>query len=65
MLNKEPLPYLFPIHTIIDPGTGVVGRVYSLGMKKGEVTEMRGQLTWALMEDGQVVFFRDRWGVDG
>jgi hypothetical protein len=64
MLNKEPLPYLLPIHIIIDLGNGVGGRVYSLGMERGEVTEMRGKLTWALVEDGQVVFFGDRGGID-
>ena len=45
MLNKEPLPYLLPIHMTIDLGTGVGGRVYSLGMERGEVTEMREKLT--------------------
>ena len=63
MLNKEPLSYLLPIHMAIDLGTGVGGRVYSLGMERGEVTEMRGKLTWALVEDRQVVFFVDTGGL--
>jgi hypothetical protein len=50
MLNKGSLPYLLPIHMTIDPGTGVGDSVYSLGMERGEVTEMRGKLTWALVE---------------
>ena len=28
------------------------------------MTEMKGKLTGALVEAGQVVFFRDRWGID-
>jgi len=63
-LNKESSPYLLPIHMTIDLDTGVGDRVYSLGMERGEVTEMSVKLTWALVEDGQVVFFTDRGGID-
>jgi hypothetical protein len=48
----------------IDLDTGVWGRVYSLGMDRGEVTEMRGKLTLALVETRQVVLFGDRGGLD-
>ena len=64
MLNKEPLPYILPIHMTIDLGTGIGDRVYSLGIERWKVTEMRGKLTCALVEDGQVVLFGDRWGID-
>ena len=54
------MPYLLPIYMTIDLDTGAGDRGYSLAMARREVTETRGKLTWALVEEGQVVFFGDR-----
>jgi hypothetical protein len=64
MLNKESLPYLLPIHMTIDLGTGVWGQGVFFGDGDGKVPEIGGQLTWALVEEGQNVFLGDERGID-